>query len=367
MSEGLPAMSSTELGERNHVELFAGAGGLALGLKLAGFQDSLLVEADPHACRTLRANAGLDAPLGNATVLETDVRMINWATGSVDLLSGGAPCQPFSLGGNHRAEGDVRNLFPEVLRAMRELNPRAVLLENVKGLTRKSFRPYFDYLLRQLRYPDAAPKRDEDWIEHDTRLRNLGTSESEARYDVYWRVLNAADYGVPQSRDRVFVLALPRGCLFRFPKPTHARLSPVKKSRSPRRQGSVSGLRPWVTVRQALHGLPEPSSIQMRDELDHWLIPGARTYVGHSGSHMDRPSKTIKAGVHGVPGGENTVVLDDGQVRYYTLREIARIQSFPDDYRFPVSRSQAIRQIGNAVPCRLAWAVGQSVWQAIHD
>jgi len=359
----LATMQALELGGCGHVELFAGGGGLALGLKSAGFDHSVLIERDHHSCATLRANAGLGAPLGETTVVEADVRTVAWADSPVELLSGGAPCQPFSLGGKHRAQGDDRNLFPEVMRAVRTLKPRAVLMENVKGLTRASFRPYFDYLIRQLRHPGVAPRADEDWAEHDARLSAIEARGDEPYYDVQYQVLNAADYGVAQSRDRVFIVAVPHGSGFGFPTPTHRRPMHSQKAG----EAGADGRCDWLTVRDALRGLPEPSADVRRDALDHWLIPGARTYTGHSGSQLDRPSKTIKAGVHGVPGGENMFVLDDGGIRYYTLREAARIQSFPDDYRFPVSRSEAMRQIGNAVPCRLAKAVGRSVWQALHE
>jgi len=356
-------MQAIELIGHTHVELFAGGGGLALGLKRAGFDHSVLIEKDRHACETLRANTGRHAPLGRAAIVETDVTEIEWGEGAVELLSGGAPCQPFSLGGRHRAQGDERNLFPEVLRAVRALKPRAVLLENVKGMTRASFRPYFDYLVRQLRYPDVGPEGDEDWTDHDVRLRACEARGEEQFYDVQSKVLNAADYGVAQSRDRVFIVAVPRGRDFRFPDPTHGRATYPHADR----EVGAGGPPGWVTVRDALQGLPEMRHDGQRDANDHWLIPGARQYTGHSGSQLDRPSKTIKAGVHGIPGGENTLVLEDGGVRYYTIREAARIQSFPDDYRFPVSRSEAIRQIGNAVPCRLAEAVGRSVWRTLHE
>ena len=90
---------------------------------------------------------------------------------------------------------------------------------------------------------------------------------------------------------------------------------------------------------------------------NHWMIPGARSYTGHTGSQLDWPSKTLKAGVHGVPGGENTLLCDDGSLRYYTLREMARIQTFPDCHYFTGARSSVTRQIGNAVPCDLAAAI----------
>ena len=111
--------------------------------------------------------------------------------------------------------------------------------------------------------------------------------------------------------------------------------------------------RSWVTVREAIKDLPEPCE---KDDgfLNHRLIPGARKYAGHTGSPLDEPAKTLKAGDHGVPGGENTLALGGGRVRYMTVREAARLQTFPDEYYFPGSWTETMRQLGNAVPVTLA-------------
>jgi DNA (cytosine-5)-methyltransferase 1 len=124
-------------------------------------------------------------------------------------------------------------------------------------------------------------------------------------------------------------------------------------------------LLPWVTVRDALVGLPEPARTEDKADMNHWRIPGARSYEGHTGSKLDWTAKTIKAGVHGVPGGENTVIDGSGQVRYFTLRETARIQSFPDNHVFAGARIHATRQIGNAVPSRLATVVAAPLYKLI--
>ena len=128
---------------------------------------------------------------------------------------------------------------------------------------------------------------------------------------------------------------------------------------------SVLGER-WKTVRDAIAGLPDPKSEKASGFLNHEFRDGARTYAGHSGSVLDEPSKTIKAGAHGVPGGENMVIFDDGSLRYYTVRESARIQTFPDDYQFCGSWTESMRQIGNAVPVRLASIIGMSVMKQIE-
>jgi DNA (cytosine-5)-methyltransferase 1 len=364
------------------IDLFAGAGGLALGLNHAGFSPLCVYERDKNACETLRHNVTSSRTLA-ATVQEGDVREILWHVfrENVRLLAAGAPCQPFSLGGKHRAQRDERNLFPEVLRSIRALRPKAALIENVRGILRADFQPFFEYILRQLECPSLASRKGEKWPDHDSRIRQHQCSAGYSpEYHVCWRLLEAADFGVPQLRTRVFIIAtridLP---IYRFPLPTHSkqvlkhqqfsgtywdRHGIGEKARSGSgglkfpTNGKV-GPAPWLTVRDALANLPAAQEDAERAWMNHWLIPGARTYAGHGGSRLDWPSKTIKAGVHGVPGGENTMILDNGSVRYYTLREAARIQTFPDTHFFAGARIHVTRQLGNAVPCLLAEQVAR--------
>ena len=115
----------------------------------------------------------------------------------------------------------------------------------------------------------------------------------------------------------------------------------------------------WQTVRDALRGLPDPregSSVS-----NHFYQPGAKSYPGHTGSPLDEPAKALKAGDHGVPGGENMLAYGNGKVRYFSIRESARIQTFPDDYHFEGSWSESMRQLGNAVPVQLARSVAESI------
>ena len=126
------------------------------------------------------------------------------------------------------------------------------------------------------------------------------------------------------------------------------------------------GLRPWVTVRDAIHDLPHPVD---REEcpgfIHHVGWPGAREYPGHTPNSLDKPAKTVKAGVHGVPGGESVLRLDDGSIRYLTVREVARIMTFDDEWRFDGPRGEQMRQLGNAVPVRLGAAIGRAVAQTL--
>jgi DNA (cytosine-5)-methyltransferase 1 len=122
-----------------------------------------------------------------------------------------------------------------------------------------------------------------------------------------------------------------------------------------------ASLRPWLTVRDAIADLPDPRSKAERSILNHNYQPGAKPYPGHTGSILDLPAKTLKAGDHGVPGGENMIAFPDGTYRYFTVRESARLQTFPDGYMFHGSWTETMRQLGNAVPVRLAQIVGSSV------
>lgn len=365
------------------LELFAGAGGLAIGLQRAGFTGCRLYEIDPAACRTLAVNIASHEPTLDGVVVPGDVReaTLGEFRGRVRLLAAGAPCQPFSLGGNHLADRDARNLFPDVLEAVRLTRPQVVLVENVKGLMRPAFRQFLDYVLLQLRYPSFPPVTGETWTAHNARLVRLKASEREYAVAEPF-VLNAADYGVAQTRERAFIVAVRAGLpAFQPPPPTYSRSSLVlaqgdgsywsehgmrrpKHWIAPRRHSRTSedsGLLRWRTVRDEIGDLWGAAACEADARFNHWEIGGARSYHGHSGSPYDWPSKTIKAGVHGVPGGENMLLMPNGRVRYFTLREAACLQSFPRHHLFEGRRSSVTRQIGNAVPCLLAEAVGRSI------
>jgi DNA (cytosine-5)-methyltransferase 1 len=377
------------------VELFCGAGGLALGLSRAGFHHLLVTDRDKHSCDTIRENQRRGVEHVSAWPLrETDVRALDYREipEGLDLLAGGPPCQPFSLGGKHRGYRDDRDMFPEVARAVRAIRPCALLIENVRGLVRPTFAKYFSYILLQLTYPEIAAKQGEQWTDHLARLERHHTKGRPGGlyYRVVHRVLNAADYGVPQHRERVVIVAFRAdlGLEWSFPNPTHSRAALLRdqwitgdyweRHRVPRRSRPeaprpprarldqlrdppLTPARPWRTVRDALADLPEPLDRDHPRAHNHRLMPGARPYPGHTGSPRDWPAKTLKAGDHGVPGGENMIVLDNGEVRYFTVREAARLQTFPDQFVFPGVWTENMRQIGNAVPVDLGHAVARAI------
>ena len=366
------------------LELFTGAGGLALGTHAAGFRHVALMEWNEDACATLRRNVASVAVKGieGWCVRREDVRSVDFTPfANVDLLAGGVPCQPFSVGGKHLGMDDERNLFPDFVRAVRTIRPRAFIIENVKGLLRDSFRPYFTYILLQLTHPDVARRKSETWAEHLCRLGKV--KDESCQYRVSFRLLNAADYGVPQTRQRVFIVGF-RGDIapsWQFPSPTHSydalmrdqwmtgnywerHKLPVPRSKPTYAGSAIQSVMtlPWATIRDAIRDLPRPRTDRdATGVLNHRLNPGGKTYAGHTGSPLDLPSKTLKAGVHGVPGGENMIVMPDDSVRYLTVREAARVQTFPDAWCFEGAWSEAMRQLGNAVPVRLAETVARSV------
>jgi DNA (cytosine-5)-methyltransferase 1 len=369
------------------LEIFSGAGGLAKGLELAGFDHAAFVEFNKYACDSLRVN------FDENNVFYGDIKDFDLdSVGKVDMVAGGPPCQPFSLGGKHKANQDSRDMFPYAIRTIEKLRPKAFVFENVKGLIRSSFADYFEYIILRLSYPSIMLLEGEEWKDHLTRLRKLFSKKNATpEYNVKYKLINAANYGVPQTRERVFIVGF-RADLninYDFPKQTHSQdrllwdmvvtkdyyrrhnLN-VPKTVYSNTKGRdsfnyISGkygmieneLKPWRTVRDAIGDVPDPQS--NHGIIDHIYREGARSYAGHTGSEFDWPSKTIKAGGHGVPGGENMIRYDDGSVRYYTVYEAKKIQTFPDDFVITGAWGEALRQIGNAVPVMLGEIMARSI------
>jgi DNA (cytosine-5)-methyltransferase 1 len=184
------------------LELFAGAGGLALGVHAAGFKLLGLVERDSFATETLRENSQRVLELEPGLVLEAEAEAVDYDqfAGRVDLLSGGPPCQPFSTGGRNRGASDKRNMFPVFLNAMATIRPKAILIENVKGLLRESFQDYYNYLLKRLQYPLHQRAVAESWYDHYQRLLKVenGCFTDDEQYTVTYQLVDSADFGIPQ-------------------------------------------------------------------------------------------------------------------------------------------------------------------------
>jgi DNA (cytosine-5)-methyltransferase 1 len=366
---------------RTSVEVFSGCGGLALGLSRAGFRHLVLVERDRDAAETVAHNVekGIEY-VAHWPYQQIDVRAVDWKPyRGVDVVAGGPPCQPFGIGGKALGPDDARDMWPEAVRVVRETDPSVFAFENVFGLLRERFGDYVDWVSASLERPHVPRRANET---HEDHLRRL--SRQPKRYEVIIQSVNAAEFGAPQNRRRILFLGVRADAGFAPPplNRTHTRERLLwdqfvtweywkrhglsRKGRKPLIQpdeGLVSRLSrslvpppglPWTTVRDVLQGLGEPNGVN-----GHILQEGARSYVGHTGSPLDLPAKALKAGDHGVPGGENMLVRDDDSVRYFSLRESARLMGLPDDYCFPRSWTESMRQMGNAVPVHLGEAVGR--------
>ena len=439
---------SRDYEQRTSVELFAGGGGLAMAVHRAAFRPLLFNEFNEPACRTLLASGkrtltddGLvridettpkpPAPGEPAPLYPKDVRQLDLSAfeGMVDILAGGPPCQPFSAGGVAKGDEDRRNMFPALFKAVREMRPKAVLCENVRGLLRPSFAEYFRYIQNELKLP--FEKRDDDarWQDHNAHLTGIldELSPDDSDPDHYKLVVvpvNAADYGVPQIRNRVVIVAfrsdlginvdtfekfvkMPQfseNALYRSMQdedgpywqrhpevPAHLR--DEVRARVPK-VPKKDDCAPWRTLRDAIQGygtedllsaLPKVDCGRLEEKFDfgqeigvshHVGWPGARIYKGHTPNELDRPAKTVKAGVHGVPGGESVMLVDepfrgqDGQLcqhRYMTVRETARVMTFPDEWVGSGPRGEQMRQLGNAVPVLLGEFFARAIADALAE
>ncbi|MFJ9704761.1 DNA cytosine methyltransferase [Streptomyces sp. NPDC101234] len=362
-------------------------------------------------------------PLAAGEIQKLDLEYLKGQ--EVDLLAGGPPCQPFSLGGNSKGDEDKRDMFPEMFRAIRLVRPKAVICENVLGLLRESFRPYFEYIKRELQLPFVERKDGTTWQQHDAALKKQlksGKTPASERYEVIVTRVNAANYGVPQIRERVIIVAFRSDLNINIPAfkktiaprysetalissfqdgsywdrhptvPQHVKKRVMERIDPPlpfdEEENTVEAFLPWRTLRDALQGIREgegplpyvPLSKLDRKTVhggfeDHIGWPDGQIYAGHTPNDLDRPAKTVKAGVHGVAGGELVMYLDRRKRvskelgsyrrlhRYMTVREVARVMTFPDEWVLKGPRGEKMRQLGNAVPVML----GEVFTKAVSD
>lgn len=305
------------------VELCAGAGGQALGLEQAGFHHEALVEIDKHCCETLRFNR----PVWN--VFEQDVRdfkEISDQFRSVDLLAGGLPCPPFSVAGKQLGDKDERNLFDDALDIVADCLPRAVMIENVRGFLDAVFSDYRDHL--------------------KSRFRKLG-------YQVSWRLLNASDFGVPQLRPRVVIVAIQSvySDSFTWPEPLGSEPPTVGETlRDMMASRGWRGADDWAA---------------RADEIAPTVVGGSKK---HGGPDLG-PTRARKAwaslGVEGrTIAPEPPDPFHEGMPRL-TVPMVARIQGFPGDWIFTGAKTNAYRQVGNAFPPPVARAVAAKLSEAL--
>jgi DNA (cytosine-5)-methyltransferase 1 len=306
------------------LEICAGAGGQALGLEQAGFEHEALVEIEHHCCNTLRLNRP------QWRVFENDVR--DFAAESaeefkgVDLLAGGLPCPPFSIAGKQLGDRDERNLFPVALDLVEALQPRAVMIENVRGLLSAVFDDY---------------------------RRNLKSRFEALGYAADWHLFNASDFGVPQLRPRVIIVALKKEIAGGFKWPTGTGETPPTVGQTLFDQISAEG---WKGAKR------------WRDHADD-IAP---TIVGgslkHGGPDLG-PTRAKRAwatlGVDGKGVANEPPARDFVGMPRLTVPMVARIQGFPDDWKFSGRKTAAYRQVGNAFPPPVARAVAEQIYKCL--
>ncbi len=307
---------------RTCIEICAGAGGQALGLEAAGFRPLTLVEIDGEACSTLRLNR----PEWN--VIQGDVKAF---TGEryrgVDLLAGGVPCPPFSIAGKQLGAADERDLFPEALRLVREIRPKAVMLENVRGFLDPAFESYRSALASQ--------------------CRDLG-------YHVEWRLLNAADFGVPQQRSRVVIVAMSPTLWHSFSWPEAIAAKPPTVGES---LYALMAERGWTS---ASHWR------EMANRIAPTIVGGSKK---HGGPDLG-PTRAKRAwaglGVDGLGIANTAPEPEFSGMPRLTVPMVARLQGFPESWHFSGKKTAAYRQVGNAFPPPMATAVAKQIMNALE-
>jgi DNA (cytosine-5)-methyltransferase 1 len=366
------------------IGLFAGGFGLDLGLEQAGFSTIGVVEHDPHAAKTIlvnRPHLAMSAvprdiqEIASKTLLEEGGRILDLGrdlrSGEVDLISGGPPCQPFSTAGRRGAFGDPRgSLFMDFIRIVRDIQPRYFIMENVRGL-----------LSAAIQHRPIAERGEQAQIlnpdeEQGSALQVILKEMADSGYTVRFKLLNAADYGVPQTRWRVVFLGSRDGEALAFPKETHS-------------ERGTLGREAWQTLRSALKGLhdPEPEFyaypesrlrfLKLLTEGQYWRhLPDDLKAEAMGGAYLsgggkvgfyrrlawDKPSPTVTTAPH----QKATDMCHPTELRPLSVREYARIQTFPDEWCFTGPTSAKYRQIGNAVPVGLSRALGKHIAEAVN-
>lgn len=303
------------------IELCAGGGGSALGFEQAGFTHTALIDNDSHACATLRRNR----PYWN--VIEADMRRFDasyWC--GVDLLSGGLPCPPFSIAGKQLGADDDRDMFPAMLRIVREVQPRAVVIENVRGILTKKFEPFRAKIEKQ--------------------LSNLG-------FNSQWREYNAVDFGVPQLRSRAFLIALKSDSTapLEWPKGGAEACSVGEALSDLMGSGGWRGVKKWVKIANA----PGPT-----------IVGGSKKHGGPDLGPTRARKEWAVLGVDGIGIANEPPARNFSGMPRLTVPMVARLQSFPDEWIFAGAKTNAYRQVGNALPVKLAYRIAKAVKKCLE-
>jgi DNA (cytosine-5)-methyltransferase 1 len=317
MENGMNQMTS--------IEFCAGAGGQALGLEQAGFRHLLLVDNDPDCCRTLRLNR----PFWDVRHADMNTFILP-SLGPVDLFAAGLPCPPFSIAGKQLGSADERNLFPAALRLIEQAQPRAVLIENVRGFLSSSFTGYRQEIAR--------------------RLDDLG-------YLVAWKLFDSLHFGLPQTRSRVAIVAFRKSIwpYFAFPEPDRAFAPSVGHVlRDLMAANGWNGAEAWV---------------ETANGFGPTIVGGSKKHGGPDLGPTRARTAWRKLGVNGGSIAEQAPEPGFGGMPRLTNRMVARLQGFPDAWQFSGGKTAAYRQIGNAFPPPVAQALGKAVAEALtaHD
>jgi DNA (cytosine-5)-methyltransferase 1 len=288
------------------VDLFAGCGGLSLGFEAAGFK-TIGFEMDSVAATTYQKNIG---SVCHAVKLDLD-----FIYPKAEIVIGGPPCQPFSVGGDQKGINDSRDGFPVFIDAVKKLRPRVFLFENVRGLL-YSNKWYFELVIEE--------------------LHKIG-------YIIDYKLLNAVNYGIPQNRERLFVIG--HRAKFTFPKPNLLKVT----------VGDAIG--------DLMHTVP-PESKFLTESMDTYVAnyERASACINPRDLYADRPARTLTCrNLAGATGDMHRIKLNDGRRRRILHREAARLQSFPDWFEFSGNETQQFNQIGNAVPPLLAYQLAMAL------
>lgn len=312
------------------ISLFAGCGGLDLGLIKAGHEIVLATDFDKDCALTYEKN------IGNHFLLKDVKKLSSQEFPKYDILTGGFPCQGFSVANLYRSEKDERNeLYLEIVRLLNENRPKYFLAENVPGILSLGKGEVVKQIIKE--------------------FSEIGINDGFKGYDVTKYLLNSADYGVPQGRKRVIFLGISKD----FDLDTRIKMKKCFPPKSTHNLLGTNGLLSYVTLRDTIYDLPNPNSVEASEIPNHYgtkhkvKING---YLGNRKLSWDKISPTI-VGRGGGTGGPVIAVHPDCE-RRFTVRETARIQSFPDSFIFEGSTSSQFRQIGNAVAVEFAYHLG---------
>ena len=306
------------------IEICAGAGGQALGLEMAGFNHIALIEYEKDYCNCLRYNR----PEWN--VICMDVRVFDGLSykGKVDLLAGGVPCPPFSVAGKQLGEDDERDLFPQMLRLVEEIEPRIVMIENVRGFLGKQFDDYRELILHRL---------------------------NQLKYNVHVGLLNASDYGVPQLRPRAIVIGVRNDLYdaFTFPQPRFVENNDVAHAIY-----DLMAANGWQGVELWR---------QQATKIAPTLVGGSKKHGGPDLGPTRARQAWAEMGIDGRGIADNAPVEDFEGMPRLTPRMMARLQGFPDDWHFGDRKTVACRMIGNAFPPPVAKEIGLRIKQVLDN